>query len=703
MNDKLAMVLAALNNRDIDGAAAICSEWRNEEPASALACNLSGVVAMEADDINGAVSWFEAATQLDSGYAKAWCNLGVACKQVSREIDALACLKKAAELAPTEADIKYNLALLMHEQAMNEEAKKVLETWPEAIPISAQARWLQAKVMYGLGRLHEACAIMAEMTKLYKDRNDLWLTYGDLLREAGQVLAAEIAYREAVKLNKNDFASLRELGNLLLKRDQLNDGMQFLKRAFELQPDDYDALLDYAHSLFMGGIFLDARQLLQRALEKWPNDANVHYRLGLVEGEHGDSEFSEKLMKRAIEIDPAMYMAQNYLGVLLLKKWRIEEAAEYIRAALSTKIDFAESYNSLGNVYWQSLSIDNAEANYRKAIELKPEYPEAHHNLGLLLLLTGRFDEGWQHYEWRQRIPEAKIHTREFDQPAWRGEDLASKRIFVHQEQGFGDVIQFVRYVPLLAQQGAEVIFESPPQLSRLLASVEGISCLVQRGNPSPEFDYYVPLLNVPRFMGTRSDNIPCRIPYLKPDPSDIEKWGKRLDTIGPGYRVGIVWAGNPKHLNDRCRSMNISELAPLASIENVKWISLYRRPKGAVISEDTISMQLIDWTEELSDYTDTAALIAHLDLVISVDTSVAHLAGALGKPVWIMIPFVPDWRWMLDRSTSPWYPTATLYRQKCAGDWADVMENILKDLTMYIKLGASKSAHLIIKFKNNQ
>lgn len=681
MSGELALVLAALNENDINGAAARCEKWRGMEPASALAHNLSGIVALQSDDIHQAVAWFKLATELDPRYAKAWCNLGAAYKQIKRIEDALVCFKAAVDLAPAEANIRYNLALLLHEQARNTEAKEVLENWPETEAITAEGGWLLAKVTYLLGSSMDACNIMAGLTRRYAQSHELWRTYGDLLRETGQNAQAENAYRSAIAIAPQDSQSLRGLGNLLVLGGQPNEGMRLLQRAVELQPDDPATLVDYAQSLVASGIFLDARQILQQALTRWPENPVLHFNLGLVEGEHGDRTLAERSTQRAIAIDPEMYLAQNYLGILQEKRGQTEAAAKSYRAALSLNQDFAESYNNLGNLLWRELSLDEAEWNYRKAIELKPEFPAAHHNLGLLLLVTGRFEEGWREYEWRWKILEARLHIRVLDQPEWRGECLAGKRVLVHAEQGFGDTLQFVRYMPLLTQTGAEVIFESPPPLMRLLESMDGIGCLVKRGEPLPEFDYHVPLLNLPGLMGTRFGSIPSRTSYLKADQIDVEKWGRRFSTIGEGYRVGLVWAGNPKHINDRCRSMIASDLTPLADICNVQWVSLYKRPAGVSSIMPALPIPMIDWTDELADYAETAALIEHLDLIITVDTSVAHLAGALGKPVWIMLPFAPDWRWLLESNVSPWYPTATLFRQEFPGSWLGIMEKAALNL----------------------
>lgn len=686
MSEKLAIVLDALSDKNVEYASVLCKQWRAEEPASALASNLSGVVSMRAGDIQGAISWFTIATQIDTRYSKAWFNLGIAYKQVNRVNDALICFRMAYDLEPIVDDIRYNLALLLHEQAMHAEAREVLADRPTTIPLSMEGAWLLAKVTYALGDVLQSCEMIAELLQYYNKYSDLWRTYGDLLCEIGDDALAEHAFHEALALSPEDIGSLRGLGNLLVRRGRVVEGIQQLERAIELSPDNLDALIEYAQSLVTNGCFLDARQVLQKALHHWPANAKLHFNLGMVEGQYGDRLLGERELRRAIDLDPSLYLAHNYLGTLLEKVGQVGEASACYEKTILLSPNFAEAYSNQANLLASRLQLDVAENYYRKAISLKPDFPEAHHNFGLLLLLTGNFRDGWREYEWRWKTPDVRPHVRAFDQCEWRGEHIAGKRILVHAEQGYGDTIQFVRYMPLLAQQGATVIFESPLPLVRLLSTMQGIDVLLGRGQPIPTFDCHVPLLNLPGLMDTQSKNMPVSVPYLSSNDEDKKFWRERLPPSDSKLCVGIVWAGNAKHPNDRLRSLPVSDLALLVDVENIQWVSLQKFKPSSSMSGINIPLPLIDWTTELNDYADTAALIDQLDLVITVDTSVAHLAGALGKPVWVMLPYVPDWRWMLDRRTSPWYPTTVLYRQSKMGDWMSVLEEMKQDLNTLSK-----------------
>jgi hypothetical protein len=254
----------------------------------------------------------------------------------------------------------------------------------------------------------------------------------------------------------------------------------------------------------------------------------------------------------------------------------------------------------------------------------------------------------------------------------------------IHTEQGLGDTIQFIRYAPLLAARGARVIVECPPDLADLLRTVAGVADVVPRPNPLPPFDVHAAVLDLPRLFGTTLATVPANVPYVTADPARGQKWFAKVTSsisVPPGPRVGLVWSGNPKHANDRNRSIPLRAFEPLAALTHVTFFNLQKGPAAGQMSDSTLTLKLIDHTAKLHDFADTAALIAHLDLVITVDTSVAHLAGALAKPVWVLLPKVPDWRWMLDRADSPWYPTMRLFRQDAIGDWAGVVRQVKEEL----------------------
>jgi hypothetical protein len=294
-------------------------------------------------------------------------------------------------------------------------------------------------------------------------------------------------------------------------------------------------------------------------------------------------------------------------------------------------------------------------------------------------LLLGDYPNGWRGYETRWRIPES-FPPRDFRQPVWDGSDISGKTVLLHAEQGFGDTIQFCRYAPLVAERGATVIVECQPPLAALLQTLAGVKQVVPRGEPLPDFDLQCPLLGLPLRFGTTVETTPARVPYLHADEQRVARWREKIGQ-GDGLRVGIAWAGAAGYGNDQRRSLTLSSFAPLAQIEGIRWYSLQKGDAAKQAEHPRQGMHLFDFTSDLNDFADTAALIANLDLLICVDTAVAHLGGALGKPVWTMLPFCPDWRWMLGREDSPWYPTMRLFRQPTRGDWLSVMQRIRGEL----------------------
>jgi hypothetical protein len=313
---------------------------------------------------------------------------------------------------------------------------------------------------------------------------------------------------------------------------------------------------------------------------------------------------------------------------------------------------------------------------FEKAITLRADYALAHWNLGLILLSLGDFQRGWAEYEWRWRRPEYARHDH-FKRPRWDGTQLGRRRILLHTEQGFGDVIQFIRFVPKVVERGGKVILACHSELRRLLSKIEGVQQWIDPGETLPEFDVHCPLMSLPKVFGTTVQTVPGQAPYLAAGAELAERWRERVEGL-PGRKVGLAWAGRPGHGNDRNRSIRLNQLEKLGIVAGVSFVSLQ---KGEAARQQTPGLTITDWTADLNDFADTAALIANLDLVIAVDTAVAHLAGALGKPVWVLLPFVPDWRWMLDREDSPWYPTMRLFRQPAIGDWETPISRIVEAL----------------------
>src|SRR3989441_401595 len=382
-------------------------------------------------------------------------------------------------------------------------------------------------------------------------------------------------------------------------------------------------------------------------------------------------------------ISEALAVASHHynLGETYRATGKLEDAIASYRQALALKPDFAEAHKSLGIALWDQGKLDEAITCFRQALTLKPDYVHAHCSLGLALLSAGDLSRGFTEYEWRWRLKEFERQCAGLilPQPFWDGSELNGRTILLYAEQGFGTTIQFIRYAPLVARGGGCVIVACQPELVRLLASVAGTAQVVSEREPLPDFDLHAPLLSLPRIIGTTLETIPSQCPYLSPPESSSVKVEATPDVK---LKVGIVWAGLPIHRNDRNRSCPLSYFLELAELPGVAVYSLQKHPIAAGLGEVTLGMLVHNLSDQIGDWADTAAAICQLDLVLTVDTGVAHLAGALGWPVWVLLPHVGvDWRWMDGREDSPWYPSMRLFRQDAPGDWPGVFATVSAEL----------------------
>jgi Tfp pilus assembly protein PilF len=464
---------------------------------------------------------------------------------------------------------------------------------------------------------------------------------------------------------------------------RLREAEPLYRQVLSSQPKNTDAL--YLLGLITQSTrrFAESAELFQRAVQANPKSAKYYVNLGLSLGGMGLRRTAEAIaaLRSAIAIDPDIPEAWANLGNEFGNDDQYDEAMVCYQRALKLRPDYADAHCNLGALFQKTLpTLDPAIAAYEKAISLQEDFALAHWDLGLALLLRGDYPRGLPEYEWRWKT-DTVVMPRKFPQPRWDGSDLAGKTILLYAEQGFGDTIHMARYAPLVAARGGRVILECQPPLSRLLLNLSGVERIIPAGERLPPFDVHCPLLSLPLLFKTTVETIPASVPYLRAEPELVEQWSKKLPRdVGVQY-VGLVWAGRPENKNDRNRSMRLKDFAPLAAIKNVRFVSLQLGPAAAQSRRPPPGLELIDFTSDLHDFADTAGMMAHLDLVIAVDTSVAHLAGALAKPVWVLIPTMPDWRWMLQREDSPWYPTMRLFRQTTRGDWNEVMQRVKLEL----------------------
>jgi tetratricopeptide (TPR) repeat protein len=503
---------------------------------------------------------------------------------------------------------------------------------------------------------------------------------GVRLHNAGNYREALECYGRVLQKEPENVLTLRLAGCTLVALQRPQDALGCLQRALAGQPDSPETL-NYLGDAHLGLGRLDEAIADYRAAtalkagypEAWCS-------LGHALGKVRRFDEAEAALRRAMVLRTNYVEALNRLGIVFKDQNRLDEAIEYFLQAIAARPAFVQGWNNLGNALKAQNKLDEAIVAYRQALTIEPRNARAHLYLAFVRLLKGELRESWLNYEYRW-VAERNSPQRDFTQPFWRGEHpLAAKSILLHAEQGLGDTIQFVRYAPLLAAQGASVHLQVQPALKALLSNSAGVTSVVQTGEPLPPFDFHCPFLSLPLALRTGLDSIPNQVPYVQAPPDRVRLWESRLPPL-PALRVGVVWRGNSRHGNDSNRSIRFETFRRLFEVESCEFVSLNLglTEREAQVFADTAACR--DPSDLIADFADTAAIVSLLDLVVTVDTSVAHLAGAMGRPVWMLLPFAPDWRWMLAREDSPWYPTMRLFRQPAIGDWNSVISTVGNEL----------------------
>ena len=510
---------------------------------------------------------------------------------------------------------------------------------------------------------------------------------GDWHGVAARVRAALATRVAAPSAPRTDRATRAELAELVRAANEHHQAKRHaeceaaLRRVLEIDPNNATAL----HVLALTRHALDdypaALSAMHRAIELDPQ-AGFYCALAIMLHGAGQYEEAVEAGQRALALNPDDPITHNSIGASLSSRGRPTEAIDAYQRALAINPNYFECWANLAHSQQLLLHLDEAADSYRRALGIQYDYPQAQVAAGMLALLRGDFANGFTQFEWRWRLK--TMTPRDFKEPRWQGEPLAGKTILLHAEQGAGDTLQCLRFVPQVAARGGRLLLELPQTLMRLATSLEGGGEIFAQGQKLPAFDVHCAFMSLPRVLGTTLDTLPTQIPYLHPDPAAVERWSRRLAGTGSGLRVGIAWAGNPKHAGDRRRSIALERLAPILDVPGVRFYSLQvgeRAGDLGRVAGAQVPDKVVDLAPELKTYTDTAAVLAHLDLLISVDTSVVHLAGALGRPCWVMLPFSPDWRWLIEREDSPWYRTLRLFRQPAPDDWDSVIGRVAATL----------------------
>jgi tetratricopeptide (TPR) repeat protein len=542
------------------------------------------------------------------------------------------------------------------------------------------ALFQEAIIIHDEGRYQEAEELFRRVIATQPNTSEAHSYLGNTLRWQGRNLEAEICQRQAILLKPNFAIAHFHLAEILSKQGRYAEAEASFQRAGLLKPD-------FAKAHYELGILLQGQERLeeaktsfQRAIQTYPEFIEAHRSLGSVLLALDALEEAEQIFRKAVALDPLVCQSHNNLGKALFAQRRFEDATLCFQQAIACNTASAQAHNGLGAALIELGDLDAAEVSCSQALVSDPDYAEAHNNLALIWLLRGDYQRGWPELEWRWNTAELSAHIPIFVQPRWDGSSLQGKTIFLWSEQGFGDILQCIRFIPLVRALGARVLFHCYEPLMRLLTDLPGIDQLIhEESTYLPAFDVQLSLLSLPNALQVTLETIPQDIPYLKvPAPLGInESLQQKLQQSG--FKVGLVWAPKMEVPLLRKRYCPLDKFAPLFDLPSFCFFSLY---KGSQIFElEPYAEKLVDIGSHCKDFADTAWVVAQLDLVITVDTAVAHLAGAIGKETWVLLPFSPDWRWLLDREDSPWYPTMRLFRQPSLGNWESVITHVSRAL----------------------
>jgi tetratricopeptide (TPR) repeat protein len=541
---------------------------------------------------------------------------------------------------------------------------------------------LNAASLFRAGRVLEAAQICQGVLADDPNCADAWHFLGAIAYQSGNYPLAVEQISRALELQPGLAAAHNNLGRAWQELARLDDAVQSYLRAVALDRSNSDALYNLGNVLLQAGQLESAIEHYRLAIESNPRFAEAHNNLGTIFLTQKRFDDAESCFRRAIELKPVYPDAYYNLGTCFKDLGNLPEAAHYLQQAVAQRPDYPQACNNLGGTLFKLGRYDEASGFLRRALDLMPDLAEARWNLSTIKLLHGDFEHGWPEYEWRWKT--GVLPLRRFAQPAWTGQPLNGRSILLYAEQGLGDTIQFVRYAALVKDRGAHVIVECQQPLVSILQSCSGIDTIVACGSELPSFDYHAPLLSLPGIFQTRLDTIPAREAYLSADPALVAQWRERLSGIR-GCRVAIHWRGRLGDAHAKKRDIPLSCFNELGRIPGVRLISVQKGATREELAGALPGVSVVEFGDDLDHangpFMDTAAILKNVDLLITSDTSMPHLAGALGARVWLALPFVPEWRWLLDRSDSPWYPTMRLFRQKSPGNWGFVFSEVREAL----------------------
>jgi len=676
--DRLVHAAAqALQAGDAERARGLCTDALTQDGAHAQALLMLGLIEQQQQAPAAAMAWLARAVRAAPESADAWALQGQVQRVLAQHAEALASYGRALALQPARLDLLFNKGNLLRELARHEEA---IASYDAALAISAADAVVlnnRAVALHALGRYEEALESLAAALAARPGYADALNNRGNALQALGLHDLAGQAFDDAIAAQPGHAQAWNNRGNALESRGRLDEALASYEQAAAADPAYADPWCNRATVLGTLGRGLEALASSDGALRRRPQFAQALAARGRALQSLGRGDEALQAFTEAFRIEPSAAAARDE-GDAMHALGLHAEALERYNASLRMDPRQAETLVHRGNALQGLGRHEDALACYGQAIALRPHDVQAHWNEALARLALGDLRRGFEKYEWRWQNPRLDLPPGADPARSWSGDTaLEARSILLYAEQGFGDAIQFVRYAPRVAALGARVSLVCHESLREVFQSVEGVERVYGPGDALPDFELQSPLMSLPLAFRTELDTIPAQVPYLHVDVARVAHWRERLASVPGARKVGLAWTGNPEFPGARAKSCPVESLRRLLQADATGWVSL----QTGHASGDSSVLAIADWTAELNSFADTAALIGALDLVITIDTAVAHLAGALGKPVWILLPHSADWRWLRTRTDSPWYPSAVLFRQSRAGDWDAPLDAVLARL----------------------
>jgi tetratricopeptide (TPR) repeat protein len=643
-----------------------------DDPRHADALHLLGLAAHQRGAQNEAAELVRRALNWRSNFPAAFVTLGNIRMAQARPTEAATAYRRALTTTPGEPETLHNLGGALAAAGSIPEAVTAYRQALEARPAQHASRLALARALATLGHLSSAETELEILVSLAPGDVTALGVLGTVRLDRGNLDGAAEAYAAAARMAPEDFEANTGLGVIALRRGLPAAALPHLETARRVNSTSVLAASNLGAALRGLDRHADALPLLQSAVALDSRHVMALCNLGAVHLDLGRAAEALDCFDRAVAANPGAAEPHMNRACALCDLGRYADAVPAARQALAIQPGMPSALSVLGRASGELGLAEQAIQVCREAITRQPSNSEAHWNLALPLLRTGQYEEGWREFEWRFEAQRRRLRPMPTRIPRWQGESLAGRTLLVYWEQGFGDSIHFARYIPLLADRGARVLLQVQTPLRRLFQGLQGVAEFVDIDASAVRADYQVAMMSLPHLFGTTLATVPREVPYLHAAvPSSL------LPVSGGRRRIGLAWSGSPAQANNRFRSIPLAELAPLLELPGIDWVSLQVGAPAAELAAVPAAGRLNDITAQLSDFADTAALMGELDLIVTIDTSVAHLAGALARPVWLMLSHTCCWRYLLDRSDSPWYPTARLFRQPSPGDWASVVATI--------------------------